>query len=247
MRTNANRIYKKSMSRNEHAWLLSFSGVDGAGKSTQIATLQTRLLQAGLQVRVITFWDQVVVLKPLRESLSYAVFKGEKGVGTPERPVQRRDKNVSSGYAIMSRLFLYLLDAIHLTIVARWAKRSDVDVVIFDRYIYDELANLPFRNRLANSYVRWLLSWSPEPDIAYFLDAEPEQACSRKPEYPIQFVRDNRSSYLALSQWVNSANLIPPLPVHEAGELVAGAAWRMLWGEPLPPPAEQNLGPQAVA
>jgi len=38
------------------------SGIDGAGKSTQIGALQTRLRELGVRSMVLTFWDDIVVL-----------------------------------------------------------------------------------------------------------------------------------------------------------------------------------------
>jgi thymidylate kinase len=216
-----------SMDKPLRPWLLSFSGVDGAGKSTQIANLRSRLEQAGMRVRVITFWDDVVMFPRLRDGLSTAVFRGEKGIGTPQRPVHRRDKNVTAGYAILVRYVLYLFDALHLAaLVARLGEHHDV--IIFDRFIYDELANLPLADRIAARYIGWVLRWAPRPDIAFFLDADPEQACARKPEYPLDFVRRNRTAYLAISRLVSSAAVIPPLPLAEACQEVANTALHRL-------------------
>ncbi len=61
----------------------------------------------------------------------------------PTSPVNRRDKNVRKWYLSLARHGLYLLDALHLVKVIAAARRSGVDVIIMDRYIYDELANLP--------------------------------------------------------------------------------------------------------
>jgi thymidylate kinase len=47
--------------------LISFSGMDGAGKSTQIAHLQSIAESHGLKTTVLTFWDNVVVLSRYRE------------------------------------------------------------------------------------------------------------------------------------------------------------------------------------
>ena len=78
--------------------LITFSGVDGAGKSTQIENLCRAAEELGLRVRRLAFWDDVVVLKPWREGFVHKVLKSEPGIGTPERPVNRRDKNVRRWY-----------------------------------------------------------------------------------------------------------------------------------------------------
>jgi thymidylate kinase len=196
--------------------LISFSGIDGAGKSTQISMLQACLAAAGLRFSVLTFWDDVAVLSGLREFSSHAVFHGDKGVGSPERPIIRRDKNVQSWPMAMLRLFLYVLDAIHLGIVVAKSKRHTADVVIFDRYIYDEMANLPLRRWYARAYVRFLLKLAPEPDVAYVLDADAQEAWRRKREYPLEFVERNRAAYLLLSSIAKGITVVAPGAIGEA-------------------------------
>ena len=193
---------------------ISFSGMDGAGKSTQIENLRTYLAEAGLRVHLITFWDDVATLARLRESAADALFKGDKGVGSRVRPIHRRDKNVTSWYLTGVRFFLYLLDAIWLRVVAARAKRSGTDIVIFDRHVYDELANLDLEYTASRLYARLLLALAPRPDIAYLLDADPDQARERKPEYPLEFLQRIRPTYRLLSE-MGRMKVIPPGSVSE--------------------------------
>ncbi|MFP5227720.1 MAG: dTMP kinase [Acidobacteriota bacterium] len=197
---------------------VSFSGIDGAGKSTQIEALQHQLEFAGLRVRVLTFWDDVACFTSLRETAGHTLFKGDKGVGSPERPIERRDKNVRSRMMTFIRWGMYFADAISLRFAVRRAFRSGVDFVICDRYAWDELANLDLRNWLTRRYVR-LLAWMvPRPDVSYLLDADPVLARARKPEYPLDFLYECRESYLALSEVVGGITVIPPGPIGEVAD-----------------------------
>jgi len=195
--------------------LISFSGIDGAGKSTHIGHLRDFLNAAGCPVAQLAFWDDVVVFSRFREGITLKVFKSEKGVGAPGKPVRRRDKNVRSWYLSLARAAFYLLDALHLRRVAARARRSGAAVVIFDRYIYDELANLPLQNRLARVFLRCASTLAPRPDLAYVIDANPEEACARKPEYPLEFSRRCRDTYLRLAQMMGMV-VVPPLPLVQA-------------------------------
>jgi thymidylate kinase len=114
---------------------VSFSGMDGAGKSTQIASLRAHMQEAGLRVRIITFWDDVARLTRLREVSGHKLFKGDKGVGSPERPINRQDKNVRSWKMTMVRYFLYFVDSVSLRMAVKKALKSDADFIIFDRYV----------------------------------------------------------------------------------------------------------------
>jgi thymidylate kinase len=199
---------------------VSFSGVDGAGKSTQIEALRAALEQQGLRVRIIQFWDEIAALTGLREGAGHRIFKGEKGVGSPDKPVNRRDKNVRSWPMSMVRLGLYLLDALSTRIRVRQALRSGADVFIFDRYIYDQFANLNLRHPLQRAYVRAVMCLVPRPDVSYILDADPAQARARKPEYPLEFIHLNRQNYLDLASLLGGLTVIPPGPVPQVHEQI---------------------------
>src|SRR5438270_5926675 len=162
--------------------LLSFSGIDGSGKSTQIELLRSSLQNLGYQSVLLTFWDHVVVFSRLRERMSLKAFKGDKGVGSPDRPIERRDKNVSSWYVIAVRLFFYLCDTLSLCAAVARSADSGADFCIFDRYIYDELANLPLQYGVIRLYVRILLRFIPKPDIAFLADADSVCAYTRNSE-----------------------------------------------------------------
>src|ERR1700691_687894 len=142
---------------------VSFSGMDGAGKSTQIESLRAHMQEAGLRVRIITFWDDVARLTRLREVSGHKLFKGDKGVGSPERPINRQDKNVRSWKMTLVRYFLYFVDAVSLRMVVKKALKSDADFIIFDRYAYDELANLNLRNPIARFYARMIMMFVHRP------------------------------------------------------------------------------------
>lgn len=207
---------------------VSFSGIDGAGKSTQIEALRSAAEQAGMRVHQIRFWDDVAQLTSLREASGHKLFKGDKGIGSPERPINRRDKNVRSWPMSCVRLFMYTLDALAARRSFRRALHSDADMVIFDRYVYDELANLDLGNPFMRFYAKAIMLIVPRPDVAYFLDADPVQARARKPEYPLEFIHINRQSYLQLSRVLRGITVIPPMSLEDVKREVLRCALEKL-------------------
>ncbi len=203
--------------------LVSFSGLDGSGKSTQIENLRAALAAHGVSTTLLAFWDNVVVGTRYREGFVHKVYKSEKGIGAPDKPVNRQDKNVRRWYLSIARHGLYLLDAIHLRMVVSRARRSGADVIIMDRYIYDELANLPLGNKLTRAFIRFIQWLVPTPDVAYILDADVEAARARKPEYPVDFMHKCRRWYYQLAQILGTMTIIPPLPLEEAKHAVVEA------------------------
>jgi len=207
--------------KNKHCKIVSFSGMDGAGKSTQIKSLHAYMEKSGFCVRLITFWDDVASFTRMREVAGHKLFKGDKGVGTPEIPINRKDKNVRSWMMSLIRLCMYFVDAVSLRIEVKKALHSNADFIICDRYIYDELVNLTLQNSAIRIYARFIMKITPRPHISYLLDADPVQARARKPEYPVDFLYTCRASYLTLSNMAEGRlTIIPPMPMQDVEQLV---------------------------
>lgn len=197
---------------------ITFSGIDGAGKSTQIEKLEEYLLAEGFAVRRLAFWDQVAMFRGLRTGFSKRVLQSDGAVGTVEKPAKRNDKNAQSWPLLFGRTVLHLVDVVSLWRVVNLERSRGEGIVIFDRYIYDQLAALPLQRWWARAYAQFLLRIAPKPDISYLVDAVPEDARARKPEYPLEFMHQNRRSYLEL-RTMAGMELIPagnPQDVHLA-------------------------------
>ncbi|HZR57530.1 MAG TPA: thymidylate kinase [Terriglobales bacterium] len=194
--------------------LISFSGIDGAGKSTQIAKLLTFLSDGGFSVKQLAFWDNVVAFPALRAGFSHKFLHSDGAIGTPEKPAHRNDKNTQKWYLTIARSALFLTDAINLRRVFRKVRKQRVDVIVFDRFIYDQLATLPLHRSWARAYATLLLKIAPKPDVAYLLDAIPEEALARKPEYPLDFLHKYRNTYLVLGK-IAGLTLIDPMSAED--------------------------------
>jgi thymidylate kinase len=208
----------------KHTALITFSGVDGSGKSTQIAHLASQFACSRKKTELLAFWDDVVVFTRYREGFVHAVYKSERGIGAPGKPVHRRDKNVRHWYLTLARHLLYFLDALNLRRVIARSRHRAADFIIMDRYIYDELANLPLSNPFTRTFVHFLIALVPKPDVAFFLDADPAAAVERKPEYPLEFMRECRQSYKALAQLLGNITFVPILPIDETRRFIAKSA-----------------------
>lgn len=198
--------------------LITFSGIDGAGKSTQIEMLRNHFRNAGVPVRELTFWDNVVMFPRLRAGFSRMVLQSDGSVGTPQKPAKRNDKNAQGWPLLAGRACLYLFDVVNLRRIVRHLNSQNSGVVIFDRYIYDQLAAMPLDSWLARTYAKIVLKLSPQPDLSYILDETPEIARARKPEYPVKFMYQQRRSYMQLRNLAR-LHLIPaagPEEVHAA-------------------------------
>jgi len=241
-----NRDPNTTMHNRSRVITVSFSGVDGAGKTTQIDNLCAFLTHQGVRYRVFRFWDDIARLTNVREGTGHRVFKGEKGIGSPDKPINRRDKNVRGFPMTCIRMFLYLVDAISTRRMFNRAMQiDDVEFVIFDRYTYDELANLDLQNAAVRAYARLIMWLVPRPDISFLLDADPDAARARKPEYPIDFVRLNRKAYFDLNWIVGGLTVVEPMAIQEAKNQVVSRVEALLASRRVVQPAQKvNLTKQ---
>jgi thymidylate kinase len=218
------------MTSESNPRIVSFSGIDGAGKTTQLIEFETWLRESGVSTTLLTFWDDIVVLPRFREFLSLRAFKGDSGVGSPEKPLQRRDKNVTAWPVTAMRFFLYAADALNLHLTVRKLRKSNTDVVLFVRYIYDELANLPLQSFLTRAFLWLIAEIVPQPDVAYVIDADPVAAFARKPEYPLEFLWRNRQAYLNLARLVGGTTVIEPASIETMGMKIKKIMLEELFG-----------------
>ena len=223
-------------------FVITFSGIDGAGKTTQIDRLSSYLEATGTPVHKLALWDDVALFRKARSNFSRTVLQSDPSAGAPGRPAERKDKNAQSGPLLIGRCILYALDLISLRKIVRKARSEMRGVIVFDRYIYDQLAAFPMQSWWARCYVNMLLPFIPKPDIGYVLDVEPEIARARKPEYPLDFMHRYRDSFIRLSK-LAGLKLIPagtPEDVHLA-------VVRHLAKNTVTPDAEPEMNTEVVA
>ncbi len=180
--------------------VISFSGLDGAGKTTQIKLLHNYLTQRGKRISILTMYDDISVARRIRKFFSLKRlrsnnFSSETRIHNKSQSF-RKDKNTFSLSKLILRMLTYLLDSISLHI-AIWKHKNKYDIIIFDRYIYDSLVNLLTytEHPIVKYYIHVLCLLSPRPDTIIFLSTTPEIAFARKPEYPKEYLKKRYVAY----------------------------------------------------
>ena len=150
--------------------LIVFSGLDGAGKSTQIGLLMDRLHQIGRKHRYI--WTRGGYT-PLFERLKIVLRGFTKQSLPPSGQSSRRTQIIA--HPLIRRLWLMLamLDLMRVYgILLRWWRWRG-QIVICDRYLWDTWVDfrLNFPQECVDRWGLWrFLSWiTPKPDTAFLL------------------------------------------------------------------------------
>lgn len=188
--------------------LITFSGLDGAGKSTLIDFLSTTLQGRQQPVAVLHLNDQVGVYALLR-----AVRDRMRGgrpeslaPGAPDPKSQKLQRPAPRGLrGALSRLrtvllwnkplrrLLYPLDLMIFACYRAWLERVQGRVLIMDRYFYDTLVDVTNGER--GLWTRLLERLTPRPTVPVFLDITPEESYRRKREFTIEYLRRRSDAY----------------------------------------------------
>jgi thymidylate kinase len=207
----------------DRPFLITFSGIDGAGKTTQIEHLSSCLQNVGLRVLRLSFWDNVAVWSKMRAGVGgRTVESGGEDPMAGRSFAPRNSKHIRKWYLTVARAGLYVLDVARLRRVLADPHIRNSDVVICDRYIYDQIANIYSATFAARCCAKILLKQAPVPDLAFLLDASPTAAFGRKPEYPLEFMHRNRQNFLLLRELVPQLIVISDAKAEDVGSEIYG-------------------------
>ena len=208
--------------------LITFSGLDGSGKSTHVARTADYLSRRGHRVRMLT---------TARISLGSTLFIASHMLRRLSPMTRRTKKRTTSAqsqhrtYAIgpavpsgwrqravsLTRLIVYPLDCLALFLciqVLRWFGYSSL---VCDRYIYDKMANLPKPNGTLGRLMCWL---GPRPDVAFLIDTLPEEARQRRQEHDASYYVAKYAGYRRLIKTGCELTSIPSTTIQETQEAV---------------------------
>ncbi len=158
--------------RNECAGkLVTFCGLDGCGKSTMIKMLSEDLEQEGYEV--------LITKQPTDTMRKTNIFRAFM------------DQPDHSNYEYRSLSLMAAADRIqHVNHVILPALKAG-KIVICDRYFFSCLANLRARGYKSDSWIYDVSRSIIKPDLAFFLDIDPDIALKRvrsRPEEKNRFV-----------------------------------------------------------
>ncbi len=199
------KVFRPKVSRKPG--ILTLSGLDGTGKSSQAEKLLERLSAEGMRAGAI--WNRwkpcltLPVVKLARRSLSpvkeartadYSNFTQAKK-NKMKSPFKRKiwQTMVWSEYSMQVRFRL---------LTHGWPFRG----MICDRYVYDTLVDMAVNfsispQELESLCVNPLLELFPVPVQAILIDIDPETGARRKDDgTPVGYLSDRRELYLAMAK-----------------------------------------------
>lgn len=176
--------------------IITLSGVDGSGKSTQLTLLKDHLETSGKRVAVFNAVEFSLANRIAR------FLKGEKGF---EPGKDKAVTNASLVSVVIREKFLFL-DFLRFHFLLRTLKRKGTDCLISDRSFYDSLINISYLSDtwIVRIGIRFLETSLPRADFAFFLDIDPNVVITRDraPEQGINYLRTKTALFKEkISDW----------------------------------------------
>jgi thymidylate kinase len=230
--------------------IVALSGLDGAGKSFQAARLAGSLEQLGLEAAVV--WPAATnVIYQANPAVKRVLRRMLAVIGRPPKPTSgfspgdppshepRRDgaaegageEPLPSQIAPVAHALALVVALVQPWSFRRGARRSarGAEVVIFDRYALDSVVYLRHRwgrGRTLRLQSLMIPALSRTPDVAFLLEVAPDVAYERKPEFPLDNLRERGRLYHELYAKLGVIRLDGERPRDELCAVIAREVWR---------------------
>jgi len=207
--------------------LISFSGIDGSGKTTQVKLLEKRLKQNGVEtLRMWSRWRPLLslpLLQVLRRAGLVRVHRADF-LSIVEFQEPKNDA-IASLWCFATQLENFLKTSLKVFFPLTLGR-----TVICDRYALDllvdgmsDLHDPSTRMRLGFKLLKLL----PRPDLAFLIDIDAEAAYGRKPDLPsvshnVERIRRYLEMFKKADVKVMDGRRSPDTIHHEVWSLVSG-------------------------
>lgn len=180
--------------------LITISGPDGSGKSTQIQMLKNYLEAQGKRV----FYFHAIKFSAANRITNYLKKIYNTLLRPRENVTKEKSTTSASWLAIQLRKLLLFIDLCRFRKFYKKLEKQGYDYILSDRYFYDSLINIAY---LLGSEASELNKGIIKPNLAIYLQTDPEVIMQREriPDQGLEYLQKKNTLY---SNTSNNWNLI---------------------------------------
>ncbi|MBP6929787.1 MAG: hypothetical protein KBB77_02515 [Candidatus Moranbacteria bacterium] len=168
---------------------ITFSGVDGSGKSTQLSLLKKKLEGEGKKVAYFH-----AVEFSLASRFKKKLVENHDGKAVTQ----------ASWLTILLRKLFLFIDLLRFRPYIASLHKQGYDYLLSDRYFYDTLINIEYLSKKTCHIPVIEAQFIIKPDLAFYFDLAPETIMSRDrvPEQGIDYLRDKMKLFKTkIARW----------------------------------------------
>ena len=185
--------------------LITFSGIDGSGKTTQMEFFKKHLEEKGQKV----FHFHAVSHSVGNLAMIFSAPEKMRGGKSGSSGLNRKSVTTASRFKIILRKIALVIDIVNFKKFYQTKKREGFDYILTDRYFFDQIINIlylekkqpPFQQGKAPGCFSKIEKRMVLPDHAFFIDVDPMVAIDREREIDqgFDYLKKKRDLYKHLA------------------------------------------------
>ncbi len=173
--------------------IISISGLDGSGKSTQIQLLQEYFENNNKKVfyfHAVEFSiANIIARRDTSRCVSISQCSGRAC------PSTTKDVTKASWFKIQLRKVALFIDIFRFKSLVKKLEEKNYDYILTDRYFYDMIVNIAYLSK--KQYIPFFFSKITVPDHKFYLSVEPDNIMRRDnpPSQGLQYLQDKKELF----------------------------------------------------